>query len=180
MALGRLVTADPVSNTYLQIEALMTAPPPIVYVAKDRLRAASDSLGGRARAFGPLPPGASDWFGFDFTAEVGAASIASTSWTCALRPLQTASDPQPQTHILAPPAAAAAIGIYDPADYPGWLGISPPPQGWAVARGSYSVALVGGFAAGAAGAFYELAATVVTSDGRTLALAADLPIKGAD
>jgi hypothetical protein len=176
MALGRVVTADPVANTYLQIEALMTTPPPIVYVAKDRLRAASDSLGGQARAFGPIAPGANDWFAFDFTAAVGAATIMSTSWTCALRPLQTVTDPQPQMHILAPATATTVIAIYEPAEAPGWPGVAAPPQGWAVARGSCSVALVGGFGPGTAGAFYELTATVVTSDGRTLTLSADLPV----
>jgi hypothetical protein len=37
---------------------------------------------------------------FDFTADVGAATIVSTTWTCTLAPFQTAVDPAPQSRIL--------------------------------------------------------------------------------
>jgi hypothetical protein len=169
-------TADPVANSYVQIEALMTLPPPLVYVSAGRLRSCQPTLA-QPRAFAPLAPGDIDNFAFDFTAEIGAAAIVSTAWTCALRPLQTAMDPQPQSHIEAPPAAQTAIGIYAPQDSPGWTGLGSPPQGYAIARGAFSTALVGGFAAAEAGALYTLTATVATSDGRTLSVAADLPIQ---
>ena len=50
--------------------------------------------------FDPIEIGEVDNFAFDFTADVGAATIASTSWTCALAPFQTAMDPAPQARIL--------------------------------------------------------------------------------
>jgi hypothetical protein len=49
-----------------------------------------------ATSFDPIEIGEIDNFAFDFTADIGAATMVSTSWTCALAPFQTATDPAPQ------------------------------------------------------------------------------------
>jgi len=53
-----------------------------------------------ATPFDPIEVGEIDNFAFDFTADVGAASIVSTNWTCVLAPYQTAIDPAPQSRVL--------------------------------------------------------------------------------
>jgi len=59
-------------------------------------------------AFDPIESGEVDNFAFDFTADVGAATIASTNWTCALAPYQTATDPTPQARILSASAQTSS------------------------------------------------------------------------
>ena len=49
-----------------------------------------------ATPFDPIGVGEIDNFAFDFTADMGAATMVSTSWSCALAPFQTATDPVPQ------------------------------------------------------------------------------------
>ena len=53
-----------------------------------------------ATPFDPIEIGEIDNFAFDFTADMGAATMVSTSWTCVLAPFQTATDPAPQSRIL--------------------------------------------------------------------------------
>jgi hypothetical protein len=53
-----------------------------------------------ATPFDPIELGEIDNFAFDFTADMGAATMVSTAWTCALAPFQTATDPAPQSRIL--------------------------------------------------------------------------------
>src|SRR5271167_3006722 len=53
-----------------------------------------------ATPFDPIEIGEIDNFAFDFTADMGAATMVSTSWTCALAPFQTATDPVPQSRVL--------------------------------------------------------------------------------
>jgi hypothetical protein len=130
-----------------------------------------------SRPFDPLAPGEYDNFGFDFTADMGGATIVSTNWTCALKPLQNAVDPAPQAHVVV---------AYVQTQIGSGLGplvlVAAPPSALAVAgaavvlTGAFSVARVGGFVPSQSGATYQLEATVVTSDGRTLSLSADLPI----
>jgi hypothetical protein len=160
----------PVGITYLQLETLMTAPPPVPYIPRGRLRG-----GVRGdRAFAPLTSGASDNFAFDFTAEAGAAAIVSATWVCVLRPYQTAPDTLPQSHVL-----AQSVALRITTDLPGLVVPSPvigPMPAVVMLQGGFAVALVGGFTPAQAGALYNLAATVTTSDGRTLSLDADLPI----
>jgi hypothetical protein len=124
-----------------------------------------------AQPFDPIGPGEYDNFAFDFSKDVGAATIASTSWSCSLKPLQTAADPAPQSHIVSTSVQTqVGTGL-------GPLVLPLPPDAIAVVTaGAFSVARVGGFLASQAGTTYLLAATVVTSDGRTLSLSADLPI----
>jgi hypothetical protein len=126
-----------------------------------------------SRPFDPIAPGEFDNFAFDFSADVGpGASISSTSWTCALKPLQTVLDPAPQAHIIAA-YAQTKIGSAD-----GPLFLPTPPDIAVVITGAFSVARIGGFLSSQAGATYELEATVVLSDGRALTLSADLPVVG--
>ena len=68
-----------------------------------------------AMAFDPIEAGEVDNFAFDFTADVGAATIASTNWTCALAPYQTATDPTPQARILSA-SAQTLIQVRSPLD----------------------------------------------------------------
>ena len=53
-----------------------------------------------AMPFDPIEIGEIDSFAFDFTADMGSATIVSTIWTCALAPFQTANDPAPQSRVL--------------------------------------------------------------------------------
>jgi hypothetical protein len=109
-------------------------------------------------AFSPLEVGEIDNFVFDFTADMGAATIASTAWTCALAPYQTATDPTPQARILSA-APQTMIQVRDPLT--GAL---------QTLAGFFSVASVGGMPVSAIGATYVLEATVTLSDGRALKL----------
>ncbi len=109
-------------------------------------------------AFDPIEVGEIDNFAFDFTADVGAASIATTSWTCVLAPFQTATDPTPQSKILSA-SAQTMIQVRSPLD--GSL---------QTLTGSFSVASVGGMPISAAGGTYILEATANLSDGRILKL----------
>ncbi len=122
--------------------------------------------------FDPIAPGEWDNFAFNFAADMAGASIGSTSWSCAVKtpPAGGAIDPAPQAHIAAV-YAQTQIGAEE-----GPLLVPPPPEAVGALTGAFSVARVGGFAAAAAGATYTLAATVLTSDGRTLSLSADLPV----
>src|SRR5690242_101294 len=106
--------------------------------------------------FDPIEVGETDNFAFDFTADMGAATIASTSWICALAPYQTATDPAPQSRILSV-SAQTAIQVRAPGD------------GSLQTRiGSFSIGLIGGMPMSAAGGTYILEATANLSDGRVL------------
>ncbi len=109
-------------------------------------------------AFDPIEVGEIDNFAFDFTVDVGAASIAATSWTCVLAPFQTATDPTPQSKILSA-SAQTMIQVRSPLD--GSL---------QTLTGSFSVASVGGMPISAIGGTYILEATANLSDGRILKL----------
>jgi hypothetical protein len=118
-----------------------------------------------ATPFDPIEVGEIDNFAFDFTADVGAATIVSTSWTCALAPYQTATDPAPQSRILAA-SAPTTIQLRSPSD--GTL---------QSLTGFFSMASVGGMPASAAGGTYILEAAAVLSDGRVLKLNATVLCK---
>lgn len=109
-------------------------------------------------AFDPIEVSEIDNFAFDFTADVGAATLLSTSWTCTLAPYQTAVDPTPQSRILSA-SAQTMIQLRSPLD--GSL---------QTRTGFFSVASVGGMPASAIGGTYVLEATANLSDGRVLKL----------
>lgn len=109
-------------------------------------------------AFDPIEVGEIDNFVFDFSADVGSASIVATSWNCVLAPFQTATDETPQARILAS-RPANAIQLRSAID--GTMQTK---------SGFFSVATIGGMPASAAGATYLLEATAVLSDGRILKL----------
>ena len=111
-----------------------------------------------ATPFDPVEIGEIDNFAFDFTADMGAASIVSTSWICALAPYQTAIDPAPQSRVLSA-SAATAIEVRSPID--GSL---------QKRSGFFSVASIGGMPVSAAGCTYVLEATADLDDGRVLKL----------
>jgi hypothetical protein len=115
--------------------------------------------------FDPIEVGEVDNFVFDFTTDVGAASIVSTAWTCALAPYQTAIDPAPQSRVMSA-SAKTAIQLRSPVD--GSL---------QTRQGSFSVALIGGMPATAAGGTYILEATANLSDARVLKLNATVQCK---
>jgi hypothetical protein len=108
--------------------------------------------------FDPIEVGEVDNFAFDFTADVGAATITSTNWTCTMAPYQTATDPSPQSRVLST-AVARMVQIRSP------LGGS-----LLMKTGFFSVASIGNIPDSAAGGTYILEATAVLSDGRTLKL----------
>ncbi len=118
-----------------------------------------------ATPFDPIEVGECDNFAFDFTPDVGAATITSTAWMCALAPYQTATNPTPQSRIIST-SAQNAIRLRSSAN--GSL---------QTREGSFSVALVGGMPPSAAGAIYILEATANLSDGRVLKLNATLQCK---
>ncbi len=108
--------------------------------------------------FDPIEVGEIDNFGFDFTADVGAATILATSWTCALAPFQIASDPSPQARVLGV-SVQNQISLRSPLD--GTL---------QTRSGIFSIASIGNMPATAADGTYVLEATVNLSDGRILKL----------
>jgi hypothetical protein len=108
--------------------------------------------------FDPIEVGEVDNFVFDFTADMGAARIVSTTWTCTLAPYQTAVDPVPQSRVLSV-STQTTIQVSSPVD--GSLQIR---------TGAFSVALIGGMPISAAGGTYILEATANLSDGRVLKL----------
>jgi hypothetical protein len=111
-----------------------------------------------ATPFDPIEVGEVDYFAFDFTPDMGNASIVSTNWTCVLAPYQTAIDPTPQSRVLSV-SAQTSIQLRSLVD------------GSLQTRvGAFSVALIGGMPVSAAGAVYTLEATANLSDGRVLKL----------
>jgi hypothetical protein len=117
-----------------------------------------------ATPFDPIEIGEIDNFAFDFTADMGAATMISTSWTCALAPFQTAADPAPQSRVLSVSAQTsiqlrAADGSLQTRD------------------GFFSVAAIGSMPSTAAGGTYILEASAALSDGRVLKLNATVLCK---
>ena len=108
--------------------------------------------------FDPIEIGEVDNFAFDFTADVGAATITSTSWTCTMAPYQTATDPAPQSRVLST-AVATTVQLRSP------LGGSLQTK-----TGFFSIASIGTMPASAVGGTYILEATAVLNDGRILKL----------
>jgi len=108
--------------------------------------------------FDPIEINEVDNFAFEFSADVGAATILSTSWTCTLAPYQTAIDPTPQSRVLSA-SVQTLIQLRSPLD--GSL---------QTRTGVFSVASIGGMPASAVGATYVLEATANLSDGRVLKL----------
>jgi hypothetical protein len=108
--------------------------------------------------FDPIEVGEIDNFAFDFTADVGAATIASTSWTCTMAPYQTATDPSPQSRVLST-AVTTMVQVRSPLS--GSLETK---------TGFFSIASIGNMPASAVGGTYIVEATAVLSDGRTLKL----------
>lgn len=109
-------------------------------------------------AFDPIEVNEIDNFAFDFTADMGNATMLSTSWTCALAPYQTAVDPAPQSRVL---SASAQTAIQSRSTLDGTL---------QTRTGFFSVASIGGMPASAVGATYVLEAIANLSDGRVLKL----------
>jgi hypothetical protein len=174
--------ADPISNTYLQIEwrrspqrrrkfvgrgGLLAVPQRIMIVeARNGLHS--------PKPFTPIAPGEVLNLAFDFTADVGTeASIASTSWACAVEApwALTNPDPMPQSHVLAADVQSQIGTMGGPLYFPLPTDIVVPLQG------QFSVAQIGNFLPSASGATYLMTATVLTSDGRTLSASADLPVR---
>ena len=118
-----------------------------------------------ATPFDPTEVGEVDYFAFDFTPDIGAATIVSTNWTCALGPYETAIDPTPQSRALSA-SSQTAFQVRSPID--GSL---------QTRTGAFSVGWVGGMPVSAAGGTYILEATANLSDGRVLKLNATVQCK---
>src|SRR5438105_15477144 len=103
--------------------------------------------------FAPIEIGEADYFAFDFTPDVGAATIVSTSWNCVLGPYETAIDPTPQLRVLSV-SPQTAIQMRSPMD--GSL---------QTRTGAFSVGLIGSMPVSADGGNYILEATADVSDG---------------
>lgn len=107
--------------------------------------------------FSPIEVGEIDSFAFDFTLDVGNATMTSTSWTCQLAPYTTATDPSPQSRVL---SAAPQTTIY----------VRESDGSLQTRTGFFSVASIGNCPSSAADGTYILEATVNLSDGRVLKL----------
>ena len=118
-----------------------------------------------ATPFDPIEIGEIDTFAFDFTADMGAATMVATTRSCALAPFQTAIDPAPQSRVLSV-STQTSIQLRAPAD--GAL---------QTRTGFFSVASIGGMPTTAAGATYILEASAALSDGRILKLNATVLCK---
>lgn len=111
-----------------------------------------------ATPFEPIEVGEVDYFAFDFTPDVGAATLISTSWSCTLSSYETAIDPAPQSRVLSV-SAQTAIQVRSLLD-----------DSLQTRTGMFSVGLIGGMPLSAAGGTYILEATADLSDGRVLKL----------
>src|SRR5260370_15172441 len=109
-----------------------------------------------ATPFDPIEVGEVDYFAFDFTPDVGAATIVSTSWTCAMGPYETAIDATPQSRVL---SASPQTALQVRSSMDGSL---------QTRTGSFSVGWIGGMPVSSAGGTYILEATANLSDGRVL------------
>jgi hypothetical protein len=118
-----------------------------------------------ATPFDPIEVGEVDYFAFDFTPDIGAATIVSTSWTCALGPYETAIDPTPQSRVLSA-SPQTAFQVRSPIDGP-----------LQTRTGAFSVGWIGDMPVSAAGGTYILEATANLSDGRVLKLNATVQCK---
>jgi hypothetical protein len=118
-----------------------------------------------ATSFDPIEIGEIDNFAFDFTADMGAATMLSTSWTCALASFETATDPAPQSRVL---SVSTQTSIQVRAGTDGSL---------QTRTGFFSIATVGGMPVTAAGGTYILEASAALSDGRVLKLNATVLCK---
>jgi len=117
--------------------------------------------------FSPIEIGETDNFCFDFTADVGAATIVSTAWSCALAPFQTATDSNPASRIL----SVIATDTIQVRSADGRM---------ETRTGAFSIASLGTFPDTALGGTYVLEAQVTLSDGRILALNSTVQIPQAD
>jgi hypothetical protein len=109
------------------------------------------------RPFDPLEVNEIDNFYFDFTGDVGAATIQSATWTCAMAPYQAPLiDPTPQARVLIV-STATSIEVRSPID--GTL--SPK-------LGDFVIAQIGTYPASFAGGTYLHEAIANLSDGRRL------------
>ena len=109
-------------------------------------------------AFSPIEVGETDNFAFDYTADIGAASMVSSAWTCTFDAGQIATDPSPQDRVLST-TVLTQIQVRSPVD------------GSVVTKnGFFSVAQIGGFPTSAQGGTYVLESLLTLSDGRVLAL----------
>lgn len=106
--------------------------------------------------FSTLEVGEIDNFVFDFTVEVGTASISYAVWTLTLEPFQTATDPDPQSHVM-------------PYGNPTFLEIQLQNDTVQTIYGAFAVAQVGPCPASAAGGTYILGAQAHLTDGRIIA-----------
>lgn len=115
------------------------------------------------KPFDPIEPGETDNFAIDFGPDMGGDSFAAsspTTWSCALAPYQTATDPSPSSRILSV-STATTIEAADPVS--GQL---------LTKSGMFSIASIGTMPATADGGTYVLEATVNTLSGRVLKLSA--------
>jgi hypothetical protein len=117
-----------------------------------------------ATPFDPIEIDEIDNFAFDFTADMGAATMVSTSWTCALAPFQTAADPAPQSRVLSVSAQTS-------------IQLRAADGSLQTRNGFFSVAAIGGMPSTAAGGTYILEASSALSDGRVLKLNATVLCK---
>jgi hypothetical protein len=108
----------------------------------------------------PLDPneiGKIDAFAFDFTADMGAATMVSTNWTCGVAPFETATDPVPQSRVLSV-STQTAIQLGTPTD------------GSLQTRTGFFSVTSDGMPVTAAGGTDILEASAALSDGRVLKL----------
>jgi hypothetical protein len=142
----------------------MTAPP---NVSNNRLRlltAAQTAPVVETAAFDPIPAGGIDHFGFDLSADAGAAGLVSTELTATFADDDNvgATDPDPASRILATWAVTeVVVGALadDTANtYPG----------------AFTVAQIGGMPASAVGGAHTLTAATTFDDGRVIIVASDV------
>jgi hypothetical protein len=108
--------------------------------------------------FDPIEVGETDTFAFDFTLDMGSASIIDGSFSCFLSPFQSIVDSDPQSHVLSTSILTT-------------IAIRVPPNSALVQRaGNYVVASIGNLTSDLAGGTYVLSASAILSDGRTLSL----------
>jgi hypothetical protein len=115
------------------------------------------TLGTTVQPFDPFSPGLMDIFGCDFTADVGAATIASTTWAASFDSGNTAAfDDTPQARVI---TAWAPTSVYV---------VNPLDNTLEKNVGSFSVAAIGAIPVSAVGGVYNLTITAHLSDTRII------------
>jgi hypothetical protein len=122
------------------------------------------------RPFDPIEVGEIDNVYFDFTGDVGAATILSATWTCSMAPYQQPLiDPTPQARVLQVQWVNSSVDASASRTSNSVLEVRSPIDGALSAKvGNFVIAQIGTYPASFAGGTYLHEATATLDDKRVL------------